>query len=257
MTTPTIPEDAAPLAASADAAPPSAAQPRAEGPDAPAGAQLELADLAEPAEAEPVVRRSADQLAAEVGRWLATPPDLREHPHLKALAQSLGYKRPGTAIYNAMLSPAALHSALAATMAGIVPELPSVLAALVKAAQAGSVRAADTLLRHCREVVRLNLDAGNQGPATAQHLHVHLEDTASVARQLLQTATALLGNRDPNPLDQAVTRALPTHTAAPHDAANRWTTRTEGKHTAAGSTGSTAACSVPRTTQLVPRDTPP
>lgn len=190
--------------------PPVAPSPAAQEPDAPSAPKV-----------------SRDQLAVAIGQWLATPAEYREHPDLRSLARSMGWSRPGSSLYDLAATPAALHGALAATVAGIVPRLPEVLEALYQAAVGGSVRAADALLRHVREVAQMSLETVS--PVGAQHLHVHLEDTAGVARRLLETADAVLAGRTHSPVPVRATfcctpgETMPTVTPATPGV--RWTAR--------------------------------
>lgn len=169
------------------------------------------------------------RLAGEVGRWLASPPELREQETLDDLCRAQGYACPRKALYGALSHPEAALGILSASVARIGPDLPNVMAQLVAAAQAGSVRAADTLLRHCREVVRLSLEVASQGGRASQHLHLHLEDTARVAQDLLATAQSLMTHRAVEEAPAApATGAESTEPPDPPNPITRWSTRTIG-----------------------------
>lgn len=154
-----------------------------------------------------------DEIARAVGAWLAVPEGEREHATLADLARAEGFT--STRVHNALRQPKAFQMALTATAAAVMPRLPAVLATLADEAEEGNVRAADTLLRHCRELARM-VDE-QTGATPGRNLALHLEQTASVARELVSLADTLAGVRPVNgsivPVDAEVldsTKPTPT-----------------------------------------------
>ena len=156
-------------------------------PDAVDDDALDVVGLAPAAPAAPArVRASDAEIAAVVGSWLAVPVSQREHKTIAALARAHGFQ--ASRAYNALRDPDAFGSAMTAVAAAVVPRLPVVLGALADEAEGGNVRAADTLLRHCRELARMAEDSG-QGAASS--LSAHLEQTAGLARSLVDLARSM------------------------------------------------------------------
>ena len=119
--------------------------------------------------------------------WLSVPPDLRPYPSLAAWMRQEGIQRTAQ-VYELLREPEVQRMAMGASVASILDRLPAVLQALSEAAEAGSARAAETLLRHVREVT--GYGAGQQ-PAAHQALHIHLQDTDQAAQRLLTLAQGL------------------------------------------------------------------
>jgi hypothetical protein len=164
--------------------------------------------------------QTREQRIEGIAAFLALPAHLRPARTIGELARLSGVKT-GAEVYSLMRDPEVLRRALAATVAGVIDRLPGVLESLADAAEGGSARAADVLLRHVRELVGL----AGEGVQRSAVLHVHLEDTAKAAGRLTVLAAALVGASVPRSSTEASRSSTEAGVASSDAPAERWAER--------------------------------
>ena len=129
------------------------------------------------------------RLRMAVTEWLATPKWVRREKTLEDLATSLGLVDAAELYALGAGDPDYNQKLLQATATQILPHLPKVMAILLKAAQKGSVRAAEILLEHVRKTIQSH--PTQQVPNSPIQLNTIISGLPNDIAQLAKLAEAM------------------------------------------------------------------